>query len=1604
MSSLKRSGARIGSGVRRRRWAAALAVIGTALALAADAPVATSAEESNCPNTPGGTAVLDWGINGQEQLGAGFKSGKENSPRSVLGLSGVKELQAGFNFTLALKADCTLVAWGNNGRGQLGDGIPRAPQSHPVPVKTLTNVKEVANGKGAEAHVLALEYNGTAWTWGASEFGERGDGEKGFEPQAETAEPEIVKHRYEPTQVLLEPKVPLTGVKQVTESGVRDYALLTTGEVLGWGQNSNNELGVEPAAGVEKKCNGEPAPKLAVPCVVYPLHVKTTGAGGPENLTGVEKVVAGVSAAYAVRNGGIELLGWGSNKGGELMTAAETVTSAVKLWTAPSPIVEIAGGDGYALARLASGAIYAWGKNNHQQLGFESGKGAEECAGKAKCTRVPIQVASLTHVVKLSASRAITLALKREADGKKVIYAFGSNTFYELLGLGAAYEDSVDENGKRIIPDAGPTPITGLASISDVSVAGTTSSAVIENGAPPAPVLTAEPITEALQVTWGALAEGYKFRWKPVGVRKFSKLYERRCEKGQLCGRTERVPPVVEGQPLESLPPEPFEFFLNSGVVVTEHGKEIVRVARVRSIAATPLPPAGAPVNITPPTLPSSARVGQPEPLIASEGAWTNSPTSYSYEWLRCESFAEPGHEEEFGEECAPIEDEPGHPHEGNSYTPTERDLGHTLRVSVKASNARGWSKAASEAAKAVIVRGLAPDEASEVPGAPENTAAPKLTSPLAGHEGSEALQGQPLTLQPGTWEPEPLPALSHQRWFRCTAKTAEQEVAVSCHKIIDPQTGEQHEGTTYTTGAEDVGQWVEVNETAGNSGGYGGAISNAIFVEASGVPSNVEPPKVEGAEGKFFQVDQRLTANPGKWNGNPTSYAYVWERCKEAACKELKENEGLKTEKPATGSTYKVQTGDVGSTIRVKVTALNKNGASEPLFSSSSPEVPVPPRSPSPEAPPKISGAAQQGAELEVTPGRWHFESFSETGYEYPKEFKYQWFRCHFEVVNGKEKEICNAIKGTLEGSTEPVKAKYVPTKEDIGMLIKVKETVKIPNSEVKTESERVGPIVAAPPNSATPPTIEGFAIEGQTLMVRQGTWRGEPTSYTFQWNRCSGSTCEAISGATSQTYTLGEEDVGHSILVEERATNGAGTSAPASSSATAEVRPREPQTVSPPTIASPTDPPKQGQTLTESHAPWMPHPTSFAYEWKRCDAAGANCSAIAGATAQTYELRNEPGMEDVGHTIRVEETVFNASGYGTAESEPTKVVVPASPVVTRIEPAKGPAAGGTSVTITGENLDRTPTVEFGFVMASEVRVISSTSIVAVSPAGSGTVDVTVTTPYGKSATGPGDRFTYVPPPAVTGVEPSAGPEAGGTTVTVAGIGFEEVSAVKFGTAAATRVEVISANSLRATAPVGVGSVDITVATPNGTSAAGAPDRFMYVAPPTVTKLKPATGPAGGGTPVTITGTNLSTTSAVQFGSVAATGVRVNSATSVTATAPAQAAGTVDVTVTTAGGTSAAGTGDKFKYTPTITSVVPNTGSRLGGATVTVTGRGFAIGETGTKIKFGSLQGLKENCSSSTQCTVVSPPSATTGTVDVRATVNKEISPATTSDQFTYT
>jgi hypothetical protein len=106
--------------------------------------------------------------------------------------------------------------------------------------------------------------------------------------------------------------------------------------------------------------------------------------------------------------------------------------------------------------------------------------------------------------------------------------------------------------------------------------------------------------------------------------------------------------------------------------------------------------------------------------------------------------------------------------------------------------------------------------------------------------------------------------------------------------------------------------------------------------------------------------------------------------------------------------------------------------------------------------------------------------------------------------------------------------------------------------------------------------------------------------------------------------------------------------------------------------------------------------------------------------------------------------------------------------------------------------------------------------------------------------------------------------------------------------------------------------------------------------APPTVSAVSPTSGSSAGGTSVTITGTNLTGATAVRFGSANATGVTVNSATSITATSPAGAVGTVDVTVTTPGGTSPTGSVDQFTYT------TPSRSFSAVGAIVSIDGNGL--------------------------------------------------------------
>jgi hypothetical protein len=171
--------------------------------------------------------------------------------------------------------------------------------------------------------------------------------------------------------------------------------------------------------------------------------------------------------------------------------------------------------------------------------------------------------------------------------------------------------------------------------------------------------------------------------------------------------------------------------------------------------------------------------------------------------------------------------------------------------------------------------------------------------------------------------------------------------------------------------------------------------------------------------------------------------------------------------------------------------------------------------------------------------------------------------------------------------------------------------------------------------------------------------------------------------------------------------------------------------------------------------------------------------------------------------------------------------------PQVTSLIPAAGPPAGGTAVQVRGSVLTGATAVNFGTTAASGMTVDSDTQISCVSPAGTGTVTVSVVTPAGTTAANPAAQFTYSSSGiVVTGLNPVEGPETGGTSVIISGAGFTGATQVLFGGFAATGFTVDNASQVTAVSPAGTGTVDVLVATPAGTSGVSPAAKFRYQAP----------------------------------------------------------------------------------------------------------------------------------------------------------------------------
>ena len=196
----------------------------------------------------------------------------------------------------------------------------------------------------------------------------------------------------------------------------------------------------------------------------------------------------------------------------------------------------------------------------------------------------------------------------------------------------------------------------------------------------------------------------------------------------------------------------------------------------------------------------------------------------------------------------------------------------------------------------------------------------------------------------------------------------------------------------------------------------------------------------------------------------------------------------------------------------------------------------------------------------------------------------------------------------------------------------------------------------------------------------------------------------------------------------------------------------------------------------------------------------------------------------------------------------------------------------------------------------------------------------INIVTYWVKTGLGPiSNTITFTvnaaPLPTLTAVSAMAGPVAGGTSVTITGTNFTGATGVSFGGTAAASFTVNSATSITAVSPAHVAGLnDITVTTSNGTTATSSADQFTFVALPVITSLTPVSGTDAGGTVVTITGTSLNNATQILFNGTAGTAVS-STATSAMVTTPTHAAGQVDVTLVTAGGTSALVSGDHYAF-----------------------------------------------------------------------------------------
>ncbi len=525
------------------------------------------------------------------------------------------------------------------------------------------------------------------------------------------------------------------------------------------------------------------------------------------------------------------------------------------------------------------------------------------------------------------------------------------------------------------------------------------------------------------------------------------------------------------------------------------------------------------------------------------------------------------------------------------SYTLAEGDVGKTLRIRVGASNALGSLTAVSPASPAI-----------EAAATLVNTWAPSISG--------TPRDGQTLTANAGSWLGLSTIGYAYQ-WQRC------DRYGNGCEDITGAT------ASTHTLVSGDVSHALRVLVSAeGTSGTVSETSPATATIAAEGDPTIEEPPVTYGTG----LVGHTLTASTGAWSGEGSiGYAYQWERCDEdgGSCTSIS---------GATASSHTLTESDVASTLRVLVTATDGGGST---IGASGPTAAISPTALADVSAPSISGPDELGRALSADPGIWTAAGSI--------AFTYQWKRCN------KYGASCSSITGATDPS-------YTPTGSDIGHTIEVVVTATGTSGSSSEPSEPTSVIVSEPmaPESLSAPSIEGNLTAEDTLTAQPGLWLGsEPITYSYQWQRCNeeGEECADIEGATAETYTLPEGDIGSTVQVVVSASNSHGSASATSSPTELVGAPGVPASSEGPVIDGTA---KVGERVFAGNGDWSgSRPLSYYYEWERCNTAGESCAAIEGATKPNYTVVSG----DVGSSLRVKVTASNTLGSTSALSAPAIV-----------------------------------------------------------------------------------------------------------------------------------------------------------------------------------------------------------------------------------------------------------------------------------------------------------------------------------------------------------